>query len=193
MENIKMNRDDKMDKTIYVIRHCEAEGQAVDAPLTERGWLQAKELAGFLSERKVDRIISSPFLRAIQSIKPFADIKNLEIEQEERLTERVLSSTFFSDWMDKLKATYDELDLKYEGGETSNEAMNRIISVVEDIVESHATHTVIVAHGGIISLLLHYYDQSFGFEQWKELSNPDVYELNISDQATRYTRLWDNR
>ncbi len=92
---IKMNRGDKMDKTIYVIRHCEAEGQAADAPLTERGWLQAKELAGFVSERKVDRIISSPFLRAIQSIKPFADIKNLEIEQEERLTERVLSSTFF--------------------------------------------------------------------------------------------------
>ncbi|NBJ70363.1 MULTISPECIES: histidine phosphatase family protein [Clostridia] len=182
-----------MNKTIYIIRHCEAEGQAADASLTERGWMQAKELADFLSKRKIDRIISSPFLRAIQSIKPFADNKNLEIEREDRLMERVLSSTFFPDWLDKLKVTYYDLDLKYEGGESSNEAMNRIVSVVGDIIESNATHTVIVAHGGIISLLLHYYDQSFGFEQWKGLSNPDVYELNISDQAISYIRLWDNR
>lgn len=72
------------------------------------------------------------------------------------------------------------MDLKYKDGGSSNEAKNRIVEVVNDIVESHSENTIIVAHGGIISLLLNHYDQNFGFEEWKSLSNPDVYQLKIS-------------
>lgn len=179
-----------MNKNIYIIRHCEAEGQSSDSPLTEKGFIQANELSDFLSDRKVDRIISSPFLRAIQTIKPFAENKNIEIEMDSRLSERVLSSSFFPDWMDKLEATFRRMDLKYAGGESSNEAMNRIVEVVNDIVASDSKNTIIVAHGGIISLLLNHYDNNFGFEQWKGLSNPDVYLLRITKNGDHYRRLW---
>lgn len=179
-----------MNKNIYIIRHCEAEGQSSDSPLTKRGFTQANELSDFLSDIKVDRIISSPFLRAIQTIKPFAGNKNIEIEMDSRLSERVLSSTFFPDWMDKLEATFKDLDLKYEGGESSNEARNRIVKVVNNIVASDSENTIIVAHGGVISLLLHHYDKNFAFEQWKTLSNPDVYLLNLTKNDTHYKRLW---
>ncbi|MEB5453665.1 MULTISPECIES: hypothetical protein [Virgibacillus] len=50
-----------MNKTIYIIRHCEAEGQAADASLTERGWILAKELSDFLSKRKVDGLFRVHF------------------------------------------------------------------------------------------------------------------------------------
>ncbi|MCJ7840904.1 histidine phosphatase family protein [Lederbergia sp. NSJ-179] len=179
-----------MNTNIYIIRHCEAEGQSSDSPLTEKGFIQANELSDFLSDRKVDRIISSPFLRAIQTIKPFAENKNIEIEMDSRLSERVLSSSFFPDWMDKLEATFRRMDLKYEGGESSNEAMNRIVEVVNDIVASDSKNTIIVAHGGIISLLLNHYDNNFGFEQWKGLSNPDVYLLRLTNNNANYKRLW---
>ncbi len=45
---------------IYVVRHSEAEGQSPDSQLTERDFKQARELADFFYEVKVDRIISSP-------------------------------------------------------------------------------------------------------------------------------------
>lgn len=179
-----------MEKNIYIIRHCEADGQNFDSPLTEKGFTQANDLASFLSNRKVERIISSPFLRAVQTIKPFAENKNIEIEMDDRLCERVLSTAFFPDWLDKLKATFDDMDLKYEGGESSNEAMNRIVRVVHDILASDFENTVIVAHGGIISLLLNYYDNSFSFEQWKGLSNPDVYQLIMLHNGFVIKRLW---
>ncbi|MFD1851747.1 histidine phosphatase family protein [Oceanobacillus bengalensis] len=179
-----------MNNNIYIIRHCEAEGQSSDSPLTERGIKQANELSNFLSDIKVDRIISSPFLRAVQTIKPFAKNKNMEIEVDSRLSERVLSTNHFPDWLDKLEATFSHMDLKYEGGESSNEAMNRITEVVNDIVASPSENTVIVAHGGIISLLLNHYDKNFGFEQWKSLSNPDVYLLRIKKNEAHYKRLW---
>ncbi|WP_042220669.1 histidine phosphatase family protein [Oceanobacillus manasiensis] len=180
-----------MNKNIYIIRHCKAEGQASDAPLTEEGTIQAKELAEFLSDLKVDRIISSPFLRAIQTIKPFAENKDIDIEVDSRLAERVLSSTFLTDWMEKLEATFNDTDLKFEGGESSNEAAKRIVEVVDEVVVSDAENTVIVAHGGIISLLLNVYDKSFGFEKWMSLRNPDVYHLRVTETGANFNRLWN--
>ncbi|MGG3963430.1 histidine phosphatase family protein, partial [Heyndrickxia faecalis] len=91
----------------------------------------------------------------------------------------------------KLHATFDNLDLKYSGGESSKEAMDRIVNVVIDSLESEHESTVIVTHGNIMSLLLHHFDKNFGFEQWKELTNPDVYLLNSFDEKINYTRLWD--
>jgi 2,3-bisphosphoglycerate-dependent phosphoglycerate mutase len=179
-----------MNNNIYIIRHCEAKGQSSDSPLTERGILQAKDLSDFLSDIKVDRVISSPFLRAIQTIQPLAENKNIEIEMDSRLRERILSSIFFPDWMDKLEATFNDMDLKYEDGESSNEAMHRIVEVINGIVASDYENTVIVAHGGIISLLLNHYDNNFGFEQWKSLSNPDVYLLRVTKNDDHYKRLW---
>ncbi len=179
-----------MNKNIYIVRHCEAEGQSADSPLTERGFAQAIELSNFLFDIKPDRIFSSPFLRAIQTIQPFAEDKDIEIEKDSRLSERVLSSISFPDWMDKLKATFNNMDLKYEGGESSNEALNRIVSVVNDVLASDSENTIIVAHGGVISLLLHHFDKEFGFEQWITLSNPDVYLLSLTSNGADYKRLW---
>ncbi|MDF2855365.1 MAG: histidine phosphatase family protein, partial [Neobacillus sp.] len=116
-----------MDKKIYVIRHCEAEGQPPESPLTEKGYKQALELSEFLSEIKVDKVVTSPYLRAVQTIEPLAKKLKLEIELDSRLTERVLSQDNLPDWMEKLRATFTDLELKYEGGESSKEAMNRIV------------------------------------------------------------------
>ncbi|GAQ18256.1 phosphoserine phosphatase 2 [Oceanobacillus picturae] len=178
-----------MTKNIYIIRHCKAEGQVPDAPLTEEGFIQAKELAKSLSDLKVDRIISSPFVRAIQTIKPFAENKDIDIEVDSRLAERVLSTAFLTDWMEKLEATFNDTDLKFEGGESSNEAAKRIVEVIDEIVVSGTEDTVIVSHGGIISLLLNYYDKSFGFEQWMSIRNPDVYHLKVTETGANFNRL----
>lgn len=179
-----------MDKNIYIIRHCEAEGQAADAPLTTKGAAQARELSDFLSTKMIDKVASSPFLRAVQTIQPFAEQHNLEIELDDRLRERLLSSYHLEDWMERLKATFVDMDLIYEGGESSNEALNRILEVVNDKVGEGFENIAIVAHGGIISLLLHHYDHAFGFEQWRQLSDPDVFLLTISNEHSKYQRIW---
>jgi 2,3-bisphosphoglycerate-dependent phosphoglycerate mutase len=91
-----------MKKQIYLIRHCQAEGQEANASLTDKGYNQAVLLAEFLSNIKADSIISSPFLRALESIEPFARSKSVDIQIDDRLAERVLSSLSMPDWLDKL-------------------------------------------------------------------------------------------
>lgn len=177
-------------KKIYLIRHCEAEGQPSKAQLTAKGYNQAVELAEFFSTFNIDRIISSPFTRAIQSIQPLAEKIDIEIETDSRLTERVLSNIDLDDWLEKLKLTFDHLDLKYVGGESSLEAIQRIVEVVEEVFSGETENTIIVTHGNLMSQLINHYHKDFGFDEWQNLSNPDVFLLKNDNNNVLFERLW---
>ena len=175
---------------IYIIRHCAASGQEPDAELTKRGKKQAVELAGFLADANIDRIISSPYTRAVQSIEPLAETLAVEIETDERLKERVLSSGELPDWLEQLKNTFENYDFALEGGESSQQALDRISQVVEELENSGCQTAAIVTHGNIMALLLSRYMKGFGFEGWCSLSNPDVFLLNEGDVEEECKRLW---
>lgn len=176
---------------IYIIRHCAATGQEPDAELTETGRAQAVELGGFLSESGIERIVSSPYARAVQSIGPLAQALAIEIETDERLKERVLSSGNLPDWFERLKNTFDDHELVLEGGESSKQALARISQVVEELENSGCQTAAIVTHGNIMALLLSQYVEGFGFEGWRALSNPDVFVLTGTDGGKSGKRLWN--
>ena len=173
-----------------LVRHCQANGQEPEAQLTTEGLKQANELAGFLKHYNVSRIISSPFTRAIQTITPYATNKNIEIELDKRLKERILSSENLPDWFNKLQQTFQEPDLKFSGGESSNEARKRILDLVDDLMHTDCENIVLVTHGNLAALLLNYISQNFGFEEWKQLSNPDVYLIELKLNELSYKRIW---
>ncbi|MCK9910575.1 histidine phosphatase family protein, partial [Microbacteriaceae bacterium K1510] len=90
---------------LYIVRHCQAEGQHPDAPLTAAGRLQAEALKSFFSKVIVDRIISTPFARAQESVRPLAKERGISVQLDERLAERVLSAEPMPDWLEKLRRT----------------------------------------------------------------------------------------
>jgi broad specificity phosphatase PhoE len=77
------------EQTLYIVRHCKATGQQPEAPLTPAGLADAALLADQLAALPLDRIISSPFLRARQTIVPLAERLGLPIASDARLAERV--------------------------------------------------------------------------------------------------------
>ncbi|WP_214893190.1 histidine phosphatase family protein [Exiguobacterium sp. H66] len=176
-------------KKIYLIRHCEASGQEPDAPLTENGHRQAKELVSFFESRSVDRILSSPFRRAIESIEAVAFQKNCPIEIQDDLRERVLSRQPLTDWQEHLQKTFTDFDYACPGGETSAEATRRIQDVLNDVWSHSAETSVLVTHGNLLALYLHSLDVSFGFEQGQQLRNPDVFLVTEVDDALVFDQL----
>lgn len=180
-----------MVKTIYVVRHCSAEGQEPEAELTAEGILQAGRLAEFFDGIEVDRIITSPFKRARETAGPLIEKKGLYVEVDSRLKERVLSSTEFPDWLIKLEDTFLDLHLKYDDGESSSEAMSRICDVINELGDG--SKTVLVTHGNLMALLLRSHDEQFGFEKWQALTNPDVYVMRVEGEDTAVERLWNNK
>ncbi|MBG9794113.1 phosphoglycerate mutase [Paenibacillus dendritiformis] len=177
-------------KNVYVVRHCKAEGQAPDAPLTAAGVRQADKLAEFLADKNIEQILSSPYERACRTIAPLANKLGMDIALDDRLAERVLSGKSHPAWRDMLRKTYDDLDLCYEGGESSAAAMKRAGSVIAEALESGYNNVVIVSHGNLISLLLKHFDDRFGFKEWEALSNPDVYHLSFEQNAPAIRRIW---
>lgn len=177
-------------KNIFVIRHCEAEGQPKQAPLTNNGQKQANTLGSFLADYNIDRIISSPFVRAIESAKPLSNQTNIDIEIDKRLSERILSPKNLPDWLEKLERTFVDLDLTFNGGESSRKAMERIVNVVDDIRNIPLKTTAIFTHGNIMSLLIKHFDNTFGFTEWKKLTNPDVFLLTFHNDTVNIKRIW---
>lgn len=79
--------------TTYLVRHASA-GSRNDAdpedherPLDEVGHLQADTLAAWLQHEPIDRIVTSPFVRCVQSVEPLAAALGLRIETSDVLAE----------------------------------------------------------------------------------------------------------
>jgi len=89
-----------------------------------------------------------------------------------------------------LENSFQDLNICYEGGESSLQAMNRAMGVIEDALKGSAKNIVVATHGNLMSLILKHFDPSFGFEEWKSLSNPDVYCLKFEDDTSQIDRIW---
>jgi 2,3-bisphosphoglycerate-dependent phosphoglycerate mutase len=178
-----------MSRVLYLVRHCQATGQDPDAPLTELGKQQAIALAKQLSEAQIQRIVSSPFVRAYESIVPLAEQLNLAIEVDDRLIERVLSSALLEDWRKCLEATFVDLDLCFEGGESSRRAMMRGVAVVNEAMQQATNSTVIVTHGNLMTLILKHFDGRIGYPEWESLQNPDVYRTQTEKGKSQIDRM----
>jgi 2,3-bisphosphoglycerate-dependent phosphoglycerate mutase len=185
-------RNVKEPTLLYLVRHCQSSGQAPDAPLTPLGHEQAEQVATSLRARGIARIVSSPYLRAVQTVEPLASQLGLSIETDVRLIERNLSPERLDDWIDRLRAAWADHDLALPGGESSRQATARGMAAIEAIVDDGRTPTVVVSHGNLISLLLHAFDGRPGFETWQALTNPDLFEVvrTTSPDAWTVTRTW---
>lgn len=88
-----------------------------DPPLSEDGFLQAKQLANRLKSEKITQIFSSPFLRTIQTANAVAEVLNLPIKLETGLSEW-LNPTWMTEEpqklsTQKLRELFPRIDLNY--------------------------------------------------------------------------------
>ncbi|WP_277674005.1 histidine phosphatase family protein [Piscibacillus halophilus] len=179
-----------MKKIIYLVRHCQATGQAPDCELTDKGLTQAQHLADFFEDQDIDQIITSPYTRAVHSILPTAERKNLDIYVHEDLKERVLSTEKLDNWLEPLEQSFNDLHMKLPGGESSYEATQRFLPIFEAIKLGQVKTTIIVSHGNLLTLMLKHFDRRYGFQDWKNISNPDVYKITL-DNSSLIQRVWE--
>jgi 8-oxo-dGTP diphosphatase len=79
--------------TSVLLRHASA-GHRLDPygddhlrPLDARGRRQAAELVELLRPLEVRRVVSSPYVRCVETVEPLAAALGLPVEQDERLAE----------------------------------------------------------------------------------------------------------
>jgi 8-oxo-dGTP diphosphatase len=80
-------------RTAYLIRHAQAgdrgrwTGPDRLRPLTEKGHRQANGIVELLGEEPMNRIVSSSFVRCVESVEPLAAAVGLTIELSDELAE----------------------------------------------------------------------------------------------------------
>ncbi|QSO45649.1 histidine phosphatase family protein [Alicyclobacillus mengziensis] len=124
------------------------------------------------------------------SIEPLAQALSLQVHDDPRLSERVLSSKRLENWLACLEQTFADFALAYNGGETSEQAMRRAIQVVNEALAGNHRNVVLVTHGNLMTLLLRHFDERFGFQEWAALTNPDVYRVTVDGSETTVERVW---
>jgi 8-oxo-(d)GTP phosphatase len=78
---------------VFLIRHAKAgdrrtwSGDDLLRPLSKTGRRQAKALVRVLSSRVIERILSSPATRCVETVEPLADQRGLPIESRDELLE----------------------------------------------------------------------------------------------------------
>jgi 2,3-bisphosphoglycerate-dependent phosphoglycerate mutase len=181
---------------VLLIRHCESTGQGTDSPLTDKGRQQAEMLAVWLQRYEVDRIVVSQYQRTLDTILPFAKAGGLEIEVDERTGERRLRDGRFAndeEWLAGVRASIEDPELRFEGGETGRETLARGWAALRELLGAPNAMTAVVCHGQMSTHLLRNVDPSFGFERWRAMTNPDVFLIEAASEvgALRFERVWD--
>jgi 2,3-bisphosphoglycerate-dependent phosphoglycerate mutase len=177
-------------KSLYIIRHGKAslEGSDSERGLTEEGHKHAEQITEILQNlpSKIDKIFSSPLNRAILTIKPLSQQLNLEINIVEDLKEKITGDTTGQNLNDAKQTMWSDFDAKLPGGESSTEASNRAISALNSIFEQleDGQTAAVQCHGTLIALIIHHFDNSFGFEQWKNMTMPDIYKITYENKNT---------
>jgi 8-oxo-dGTP diphosphatase len=78
---------------VYLLRHAKAgksaqwSGPDEDRPITRRGRRQSRRLVERFEGLDIGRIVSSPFVRCVQTVEPLAAARGLEVEAAAELAE----------------------------------------------------------------------------------------------------------
>lgn len=186
---------------IYMVRHAESPfvfGEEQTRGLSEEGFMMARHAAELLKDVELAAIISSNYVRAIQTVQALADQRGLPVLELESLRERPIKGLDYkAPWEELLVAierSFADWDYALDGGETTRAAQQRAIPVIEQILEQYKGKNVAMGtHGNIMTIIMNYYDQQYDYDFWMSTSKPDIYRLAFEQGKLHHVeRIWDS-
>ncbi|OBR65180.1 phosphoglycerate mutase [Paenibacillus oryzae] len=185
-----------MKTTIYMVRHAESpydEGDERTRGLTEKGKRDAEKVTKLLFGEGIDMVISSPYSRAVLSVEGLAQHLNVEVKTFENLRERHFSSEYIHDLMYEIRENFYNFKYALPGGESNADCQKRAIVTLKAILKEHkGKNMVIGTHGLVMTLMMNYFDSTYGLEFLDQLKKPDIYKMEFEDQELKeVSRMWD--
>lgn len=174
---------------LYIARHGETTWNVenkicgrTDAPLTDRGMEQARELANRAVGCGIDVIIASPLRRAYDTAMAVSEAIGVPVLTDERLVEQHYGIYEGKDRFDEgFLANKRQFASAYPGGESMFQLAHRLYGLLDEIQEKYAGKTVLlVCHNGVCRVI-HTYFEAISNEAFAEFGVPNAclleYEL----------------
>ncbi|MEP6608252.1 MAG: histidine phosphatase family protein [Burkholderiaceae bacterium] len=158
-----------MKTQLLLIRHGETAWNAehriqgqLDIPLSQRGMLQAAQLADCLGDEPIAAVYSSELSRAWLTAAPLAARLGLDVAAEPRLRERsfgIFEGLTLDEIAEALPVEFAQWRARDRawrphGGESGQQLIDRVLAAVTDITAAHAgQNVVLVSHGGVLDVV----------------------------------------
>lgn len=158
---------------VYFVRHTEPNYENHDdflRELTPKGLRDRSRVTAYLADRGVDAVVSSPFVRAVDTVKELADRLGLRVETVEDFRERKIDDTWIGDFTAFSKQQWADFSYKLGGGESLAQVQRRNIVALHAVLRQFADKTVVIgSHGTALSTVLNYYNPSFGYAEFEAI------------------------
>lgn len=110
--------------TVYFVRHAEPDytnHNDMERPLTIKGKEDSRLVTDYLRDKDIEIVLSSPCLRAVETVKDFADLLGHTIITVEDLRERKVDSDWIEDFYRFTEQQWSDFDYKLSDGECLHE------------------------------------------------------------------------
>lgn len=175
--------------TVYFVRHAKpnfGNHDDLTRELTEKGMEDRKLVTAFLWDKSIAAVFSSPYKRAVDTVKDFADAKQLEIKLVDDFRERRVESRWIEDFENFCKSQWEDFDFKLSDGESLREVQKRNIEALWQVLETYPGKNVVVgSHGTALSTVINYFDSSFGYNEFQAIRNAMPWIVRFSFENNR--------
>lgn len=170
---------------LYVARHGETTWNVdnkicgrTDAPLTEKGKQQVRELARNAALKGIEVILASPLQRAMDTAMAVSQVIGVPVQTDVRLVEQHYGIYEGMDRFDPgFLANKRQFAAGYPGGESMLQLAHRLYGLLDEIRETYAGKTVLlVCHNGVCRMI-HTYFERLTNEEFAEFGVPNAYLL----------------
>ena len=172
--------------TIYFVRHAHSTYTPDEfaRSLSEKGMHDVAEITNLLIDEGIDIVTSSPYKRAVQTVKGIADYLGQDVVVSDDLRERTLTSEPAKDFTSAMETVWKNPAFAWEGGESNDQAQSRGVEALISLLRTYEGKKVVLGtHGNIMVLMLNYFDARYGYEFWKELDMPDIYKATFENNT----------
>ena len=139
---------------VYFVRHAEPNYSNHDDKLRElssKGMEDRKLVTQFLADKHIDVVLSSPYKRAVDTVKDFADRYGIEIDMIYDFRERKVDSGWIEDFTSFSKMQWSDFTYKLSDGECLQEVQVRNILALQQVLNKYAEKNIVVgSHGTAI-------------------------------------------
>lgn len=170
---------------VYFVRHAEPNYNNHDdmsRELSDKGLIDRKLVTEFLADKGIDIVMSSPYKRAVDTVKEFVEKAGMDIVIVEDFRERKIDSCWIEDFNSFCKQQWEDFDYKLTDGECLAEVQRRNINALEQILRDYKEKTIVVgSHGTALSTIINYYDKAFDYTQYEKVKGlmPWVVEFSF--------------
>lgn len=158
---------------VYFIRHAEPNYDNHDdktRELSAKGLKDRELVTDFLTDKQIAIVVSSPFKRAIDTVRDFANKSGMDITIIDDFRERRVDSCWIEDFTSFSRKQWEDFSYKLSDGECLLEVQSRNIAALNKLLDDYNGRNIVVgSHGTALSTIINYYDKTYGYEDFNEI------------------------